>query len=95
MDDRRLLAGAIALLGLGLLANAAVMVLRPGATAPPLPFPEAAAQSGFRGSIMEVRGRGQFITTSAEGNRVYLWFYWENPEPGKSTLEFVKMASAQ
>lgn len=94
MNDRRLLAGAIALLGVGLLANAAVMLLRPDAT-PTLAFSEAAAQSGTRGNIMEARGRGQFITTSHDGDRVYLWFFWENPDASNSTLQFVKAASAQ
>jgi hypothetical protein len=94
----RLLAGAIALLALGLLANAAVLLLRRGDAASPavmLPPLQAQPFGGEAASPYYFLGRDTyFVTSSADGKNVYLWYYDFDPQRAKNAVFFVNKGTA-
>jgi hypothetical protein len=87
---------ALMLVGLGLLANAAVVWFRPAPGTPMNPEPVLAQsiRSESAPAIFYVGRETFFITSSADGQSTYLWFYHFNPDRRANRIEFMGQAHA-
>ena len=99
MNSQKMLAGSILLLAVGLLANAAALWMRPagaGVGAMPLVSLAEAQPRNDAGPIYYLLGRSTYlITSSSEGDEVFLWYYNFSPNRRDNKLEFVNKAGAQ
>ncbi|CAN5376203.1 hypothetical protein BH09SUM1_BH09SUM1_02580 [soil metagenome] len=100
MKSGTLLPGALLLVALGLLANAAVALSDRGEN------PRRASQFVTTGTAQPGSGQDQggiyylgrdtyFLTHSQDGRQVYLWYYNYNPVRGENTLEYVVGSAAK
>ena len=89
MKHNRSIIGALMLVGVGLLANAAVLFFR-GNTA----LPTVQASNGLNAPILPVMQQdGYFVTTGEDGRSVYLWYFDYSPQPRDSSITHMDTAS--
>lgn len=97
MNSKTLLPGAIALLAVGMLANAAVIWFGPSQAQVIASGNQVQAQSGQapQNQIYFLAHDTNFLTQSSDGRNVYLWNYNHSPRPENLRLDFLGAASAR
>lgn len=91
-SSTRFLAGAILILGIGLLANAAALFYSGRGTAGLATPANAAAEQQQQYFVLQQDT--YLVTTNEDGRRAYLWYFDYSPRREDTTLTHVKSASA-
>jgi hypothetical protein len=95
MKSNHLMPGALALLTLALVFNGAARLLTPGAEPPVIAQPASAQGPDIPPGIYYLGRDTYFLTSSADGEKVYLWYYDFSPIRRENALELVTTAAAR
>lgn len=100
MKQHHALAGAIALLALGLFANALAILFSPKGEPAPAAAPfvtNVQAQPGGSGTppMYFLARNTYFLSQNMEGDTVYLWHYDHHPIKRNNSIEFLLKAQAR